>query len=138
MLPCPYSDMTIAATGEINSVKAEFARSELELLKILEENGINSFEALHVADVERKELTDPQIFDIIMFVIKDLDAEGKIYCRCKNDGEGDFEVEVLDDGIKISCKKCGAILDATKEAKEVKKATKKKAKKAADKPAEEN
>ena len=36
------------------------------------------------------------------------------------------------------CKKCGAILDATKEAKEVKKATKKKTKKAAEKPAEEN
>lgn len=30
------------------------------------------------------------------------------------------------------CKKCGAVLDASKEAKEVKKATKKKAKKAAD------
>ena len=34
------------------------------------------------------------------------------------------------------CKKCGALLDATKEAKEVKKATKKKSKKAADKTAE--
>ena len=34
------------------------------------------------------------------------------------------------------CKKCGAVLDATKEAKEVKKATKKKAKKA-EKPAED-
>ena len=34
------------------------------------------------------------------------------------------------------CKKCGAVLDASKEAKEVKKATKKKAKKA-EKPAEE-
>ena len=42
--------------------------------------------------------------------------------------EGDKKVRI--------CKKCGAILDATKEAKEVKKATKKKAKKA-DKPAEE-
>ena len=36
------------------------------------------------------------------------------------------------------CKKCGAVLDATKEAKEVKKTTKRKTKKAADKPAEEN
>ena len=44
--------------------------------------------------------------------------------------EGDKKVRI--------CKKCGAILDATKEAKEVKKATKKKAKNAADKPAEEN
>ena len=34
------------------------------------------------------------------------------------------------------CKKCGAVLDTTKEAKEVKKATKKRAKKA-EKPAEE-
>ena len=36
------------------------------------------------------------------------------------------------------CKKCGAVLDASKEEKEVKKATKKKTKKAAEKPAEEN
>ena len=34
------------------------------------------------------------------------------------------------------CKKCGAVLDATKEAKEVKKATKKKSKKTADSSAE--
>ncbi len=42
--------------------------------------------------------------------------------------EGDKKVRI--------CKKCGAILDATKAAKEVKKATKKKAKKA-EKPADE-
>ena len=36
------------------------------------------------------------------------------------------------------CKKCGAVLDTTKEAKEVKKTTKRKTKKAAEKPAEEN
>ena len=35
------------------------------------------------------------------------------------------------------CKKCGAILDATKEAKEVKKATKRKTKKAAEATAEQ-
>ena len=45
--------------------------------------------------------------------------------------EGDKKVRV--------CKKCGAILDATKEVKEVKKATKKKTKKAeAEAPAENN
>jgi large subunit ribosomal protein L24 len=43
--------------------------------------------------------------------------------------EGDKKVRV--------CKKCGAILDATKEVKEVKKATKKKTKKA-EAPAENN
>ncbi len=45
--------------------------------------------------------------------------------------EGDKKVRI--------CKKCGAILDAGKEAKEVKKATKKRAKKAtAETPAESN
>ncbi|MBQ9104485.1 MAG: 50S ribosomal protein L24 [Clostridia bacterium] len=45
--------------------------------------------------------------------------------------EGDKKVRV--------CKKCGAIIDATKEAKEVKKATKRKTKKAtAEAPAEAN
>ena len=106
VLPCPYSDINIAMMGDINNVKAELARTELELLDILEKSGLDSFAALH--SEEERELTDPQIFDIIMFVINELDAEGKIYCRCENDGEGDFEVEVLDDGIKVSCKKCGA------------------------------
>ena len=107
VLPCPYSDINIAMTGEINNVKAELARTELELLDILEKSGIDSFEALR-REEEKQLFTDPQIFDIIMFVINDLDAEGKIYCKCENEGEGDFEVEVLDDGIKVSCKRCGA------------------------------
>ena len=107
VLPCPYSDINIAMTGEINNVKAELARTELELLDILEKSGIESFEALRKEE-EKQMFTDPQIFDIIMFVINDLDAEGKIYCKCEHEGEGDFEVEVLDDGIKVSCKRCGA------------------------------
>ena len=44
--------------------------------------------------------------------------------------EGDKKVRI--------CKKCGAILDATKEAKEVKKATKRKTKKAAEETADQN
>ena len=82
VLPCPYSDINIAFTGEMNTVKAELARTELELLDMLEENGINDFSALHG---DEKDLGDPQILDIVLFVIDDLDAEGKIYCRCHPD-----------------------------------------------------
>ena len=110
VLPCAYSDMNIAMMGEVNKVKAELARTELELIEMLEESGIDSLEALRALDAEPEHsLTDPQIFDIIMFVINDLDAEGKIYCKCENEGEGDFEVEMRPDGIKVSCKKCGAM-----------------------------
>lgn len=108
VLPCPYSDMNVCFIGDMNHVKAELARSELELLDLLAENGIDSFEALQ--NDSEEVLTDPQIFDIIMFVIHDLEAENKIFCRC-DEGEGEYEAEVLDDAIRVSCKKCGASRD---------------------------
>ena len=130
VLPCPYSDINICFTGEINRVKAELARTELELLDMLEENGITDFSALHG---DEKDLGDPQILDIVLFVIDDLDAEGKIYCRCHpdpkdgghpdpalgdtssasdygewNDDASRYEAEITDDGIKLTCRVCGA------------------------------
>jgi hypothetical protein len=128
VLPCPYSDINICFTGEMNRVKAELARTELELLDMLEENGITDFSALHG---DEKDLGDPQILDIVLFVIDDLDAEGKIYCRCHpdpaleggeacaessaaeetdgSDREGSrYEAEITDDGIKLTCRICGA------------------------------
>ena len=121
VLPCPYSDINIAFTGEMNAVKAELARTELELLDMLEENGITDFSALHG---DEKDLPDPQILDIILFVIDDLDAEGKIYCRCHpdpaeeqssdtdygewNETESRYEAEVTEEGIKLTCRVCGA------------------------------
>ncbi len=120
LLPCPYSDINIALTGEINRVKAELARTELELLDMLEENGITDFSSLHG---DERDLGDPQILDIVLFVIDDLDAEGKIYCRCHPDPameppaetyaewteEGSrYEAEITDDGIVLTCRSCGA------------------------------
>ena len=121
VLPCPYSDINICFTGEMNAVKAELARTELELLDMLEENGITDFSALHG---DEKDLGDPQILDIVLFVIDDLDAEGKIFCRCHpdltlgsdataeyqewNQEESRYEAEITDDGIKLTCRVCGA------------------------------
>lgn len=109
VLPCPYSDINICVTGEENNVKAELARTELELLDLLEENGLENFDAFH----GEQTLSDPQILDIIMFVLNDLDSEGKIYCKCDkaeydSDSEERYEAEVLPEGIKVTCKKCGA------------------------------
>lgn len=135
VLPCPYSDVNICFTGEMNLVKAELARTELELLDLLEEHGITDFSALHG---DEKDLGDPQILDIVLFVIDDLDAEGKIYCRCHpdpalassetdetvdppnrdpsenadaidgGDRESRYEAELTDAGIKLTCRHCGA------------------------------
>ena len=108
VLPCPYSDINIAMMGEINHVRAELSRTELELLDLLEKSGLADFNSLH--DKDEGDLGDPQIFDIIKYVITELDEEGKISCRCPKDSEEErhYEIEVLDEGIKISCKDCGA------------------------------
>lgn len=110
VLPCPYADVNICFMGDMNKVKAELAKTELELLDMLEKSGFpGGIEALHEAD-ESEILPDPQIYDIIMFVIKDLEAEGKIFCKCteKENACGEYEAEVLDYGINVRCKKCGA------------------------------
>ena len=108
-LPCPYSDINLCVIGDTNLVKSELSRTELELLQILEENGVESFAALHRED-GGEELPDPEIRDIVTFVIKELDADGKILCRCedKADEEGNYDVEIHADHVRVVCRDCGA------------------------------
>ncbi len=117
LLPCPYSDINIGFVGESNLVKAELARTELELLDMLEENGISDFKSLHC---DEDTLTDPQVMDVIAYIVRDLDAEGKIYCKCYPEGreplpddmlereDSSYDVAVTEEGIEVLCTKCGA------------------------------
>ncbi len=117
MLPCPYSNINIGFVGESNKVKAELARTELELLDMLEENGIEDFKDLHG---DEETLPDPQVLDVISYIVGDLDAEGKIFCKCYPEGreplpdgeldrdDSDYEIEVSDEGVCVKCAKCGA------------------------------
>ena len=102
-LPCPYADLNIAMMGEINHVKAELSRSELQLMELIEKSG-SSLEALRGEEF----LHDPQVLEIVTFVLRELDEEGKIHCRCPEGEEGDYEVEILEDTIRVTCRKCGA------------------------------
>ena len=105
-MQCPYSDMTVACIGETNQVKAELARSELELLDLMEKSGIENPVDLRG---ESEMLSDPQVREIVMFVINDLDAEGKIYCKCAPTDNGRFyDADILDDGVRVCCRKCAA------------------------------
>lgn len=115
VLPCPYTGLNIGFVGESNNVKAELARSELELLEMIEEFQVDYMrEKMN----EVQSLPDPQVKDVVMYFINELDAEGKIYCKCFPDGreplpDGEFErkdsnydVEITDDGIEITCNDC--------------------------------
>jgi len=104
VLPCPYSDVNICMMGEINHVKAELSRTELELLDMLEKSGLGSFDEIRGEQV----LSDPQVTEIVTYVIRELDEEKKIYCHCPREEEGDYEVEIGKEGIKVSCRRCHA------------------------------
>lgn len=116
-LQCPYSDIDIGFVGEENNVKAALSKNELELIGLMEENGIESLDSLRTSD--NTPFTDPQLIDIILYIIKDIDAEGKIYCECHKNGrepipdyemereESAYDVEMTEDGIKITCRECG-------------------------------
>lgn len=106
-MQCPYvSDLTLALFGDVENVKAELARGELALMDLMEKNGMESFDVFRD---DEESLPDPQILDIVIFVINDMDAEGKIHCRCA-EGENDrgYTVEILRDGVLVKCKCCGA------------------------------
>ena len=104
VLPCPYSDLNVAMMGESNHVKAELTRTELQLLDMLEKSGVESLDVFH----SEQYLTDPQVLEIVSYMIKELDEEGRIYCKCEGEEEGDYEIEMTNEGLKVSCRKCGA------------------------------
>ena len=61
-----------------------------------------------VADDEIKAeqiLPDAQIYDILRFVVKELEAEQKIECPCQT---GPYELDITSDGIRVYCTECGA------------------------------
>ena len=110
-MPCPYTDITLCCVGEENHVKAEMSRSELELLDLLEQNGLADPGQLGEMGEPREETfpTDPQIRDIVMFVIRDMDEEGKIRCHCApHTADRQYDVDILNEGIRVTCRRCEA------------------------------
>lgn len=108
---CPYTGMPLVFIGNHDTVAAGLESSEKELKKILEEMGVDDlgkfFGELDKLDEEEKPL-DPSLFDAVMYVIKDLMEEGRISCCCD---DGEYDVAVSDDHVKVYCKSCGASKD---------------------------
>jgi hypothetical protein len=103
--PCPYSGINIGFVGNKESVDRAFEDANRELESIL---GEEDFSSLSDNRHNRADMfSDPQIMDIIMYVIHELNAEGEIRCKCP-EGHGHYAVDILDEGVKISCEDCGA------------------------------
>ncbi len=107
VLPCAYSGMDICFIGKSDKVQQAAKEAEEELLELL---GDTDFETYAGARGERGELTDPQVYDIVLYVIEDLQAEGAVHCHCP-DNKGEYVVDILPDVIRVTCKNCAASVE---------------------------
>ena len=102
--PCDYSGIDICITGEKEAVAEACADSDEELLSLLGEDDYSSFtEAMN--NGEKNEYSDPQVMEIISYVIKDLDESGEITCKCPED-EGLYVIDKVSDGVVVRCENC--------------------------------
>ena len=107
LLSCPYSGIDIAIVSDEKTVTEELIRTERELDVV-----VKGFEAESLSDLQPEEMTedeilpDPAVYDTIRFLVKDLEAEGKLICPCSK-GEG-YELRFADGGIDVYCPTCGA------------------------------
>ena len=99
VLPCAVSAIDLCFMGKEHLVSKAVELSNQEILTTL---GDATVESLKSGD--KRFLANPQILDIVTYVVHELNDEGKIYCGCQ-DG-GDYECNIYDDFITVKCKKC--------------------------------
>ena len=107
LLDCPYSHMDICFIGTKEQVDEAIEKSDEELNRLIQEMGMDSLSDLQSSpDVDPDQiLTDAQIYDIMRFWVKELEADGAIDCPCHS---GDYDLNISDDGIAVFCPVCGA------------------------------
>ena len=109
LLNCPYSGMDIAFIGNEDIIESELQRTEQELRRLMAD-----LEAEELSDIqpqgmnEDEILPDPAVYDTLRFVVKDLEAEGRVHCPC---GEGSYDLRFTDSGVQVYCANCGASCD---------------------------
>ena len=105
LLNCPYTGFDISFIGDEDGIKKEIERTDAELARLLA-----SFEAEELSDIQPEDmneseiLPDPAVYDTLRFVVKDLEADGKVHCPC---GNGQYDLRFAPDGIEVYCQRCG-------------------------------
>ncbi len=105
-LPCSYSGVDICFIGKQKNVQEAMEASEKELMEML---GDTDFETLSKNRGTNLELSDPQVLDIVLYVVHELAEEGMIKCSCPDGGE--YDVDIYDDHLTVRCKQCGDKID---------------------------
>ena len=107
LLNCPYSNMDIAFIGEKEKVDENVLRTGEELTRLLSDLEAESLKEIQPQDLDESDvLPDPTVYDALRFLVKDLEAEGKVDCPCH---KGEYDLRFSPEGIQVFCSDCGAV-----------------------------
>lgn len=105
LLNCSYTGLDVGFIGDEDRINENLARTEREIQKLCEDAGASPDVLFHKAKLDENALPDAQIYDIVRFVVKELEADGAIDCPCHS---GSYDFEVVENGIRVFCPDCDA------------------------------
>ena len=120
-VPCGMTGVDICFIGHKDAVLTALEDNEKQLLDLLRQAGYG--EEASLSDLLREDtdddedetyyddvnFTDNHIYDMVLFVVRELEADDKIVCRCTERGEtGEYDIVCDRDRIYVSCSRCGA------------------------------
>lgn len=104
-LPCSLSGFSLCFIGNGDDISAAIDRADDELRRVLKEAGATSLDIFKEQPEKVEEIPVSQVYDIVRFILKELEEENAIRCNCS---EGDYDIELFDDAVSVYCKNCGA------------------------------
>ena len=103
---CPYADVDILFIGVKDKVDEAVSKNEKTLSKLIADMGAETLSDIQPMDMDEDEiLPDAQVYDLIRFVVKDLESEGRVDCPCHR---GNYDLRYAPGGIQVFCEDCGA------------------------------
>ena len=104
LLNCAYTNLDVCFIGDGQKVEKALEENEKELKRILADAGISSLTQLKKnGEEDEAVLPDTQVLDIVRFLVRDLEEEGRIDCPCHN---GEYEVAFVEGGVLVYCLNC--------------------------------
>lgn len=104
-LPCSLSGFSLCFIGSGDAVSEALEHADEDMRKVLKEAGAENLDIFKEQPDKAEELPVAQVYDIVRFIVKELEAENAIRCNCR---EGDYDIELFDDCVSVYCKNCGA------------------------------
>ena len=103
---CPYANMDIGFLGEKAKIDAAVEENTKALTRLIQDMGAEALDEIQPMDMDEDEvLPDATVYDLIRFIVKDLEAEGRIDCPCHS---GSYDLRFAPGGIQAYCPECGA------------------------------